>query len=213
MNCFERRKLWWMRESEDLMLQVMEDLEGVDVHETLHTVGLSLKRYSVPRRRLGKQSHLVYVVGKSFWENCDFVVYGFLVFPSRLSLIFYLRYVWLDLVRRTHEPDDEDTLQETTARVNEAINLAKEGDEYIPDEMINQIFRGIEDLTNKSVEFFRHFAVADSAAVVEELKDDIDSIREKMPEVELLLIPGYDADNPFHVQLFESWLAAWTERE
>jgi len=200
----------WQSLASEISAAVQESLEGDMFHIVIDTVRECLDRLQVGILELQRTSHILFLTGYSSFGGCETSLSGWLCFPSELEMLLFLMFVWLDLIRR-ELLSPNDSSRETFALLEEAIEISIRA-RRIPNSTLNEMIRvGFAGLADGAW-LGNHFDINDSFSVSAELIGDQGWISENEPRL-ARLIHSVDANNPLHLELVETWLARWGERD
>jgi len=199
----------WQALASEISAAVQENLEDDLFHVVTDLVRESLARLQVGVQELRKSSHVLFVIGHTCYASYEITLAGWLCFPSELEMVLFIKFVWLDLIKR-ELLSPNDSSRETFALLEEAIEISIRA-RRIPNSTLNEMIRvGFAGLADGAW-LGNHFDIDDSFSVSAELLGDQGWISENEPRL-VRLIHAVDAKNPLHLELIEEWLARWGER-
>ena len=210
MPSLEQLETKWKALASEIAASVQENLEDDLFHVVTDLVRESLARLQVGVQELRKSSHVLFVTGHTCYASYEITLAGWLCFPSELEMILFIKFVWLDLIKR-ELLSPNDSYHETLALLEEAIEISIRARRIPNDTIKEMIWVGLAGMADGGW-LGNHFDVDDSFAVSDELAGDQNWISENEPRL-LKLIHTVDANNPLHLELLETWLAGWGERQ
>ena len=199
----------WKALASEIAASVQENLEDDLFHVVTDLVRESLARLQVGVQELRKSSHVLFVTGHTCYASYEITLAGWLCFPSELEMILFIKFVWLDLIKR-ELLSPNDSYHETLALLEEAIEISIRAKRIPNDTIKEMIWVGLAGIADGGW-LGNHFNVDDSFSVSEELAGDQAWISENEPRI-LKLIHAVDPKNPVHIELLETWMASWGER-
>ena len=199
----------WKALASEIAASVQENLEDDLFHVVTDLVRESLARLQVGVQELRKSSHVLFVTGHTCYASYETSLAGWLCFPSELEMILFIKFVWLDLIKR-ELLSPNDSYHETLALLEEAIEISIRARKIPNDTIKEMIWVGLAGIADGGW-LGNHFNVDDSFSVSEELAGDQAWISENEPRI-LKLIHAVDPKNPVHIELLETWMASWGER-
>jgi len=209
MPSLEQLETKWKALASEIAASVQENLEDDLFHVVTDLVRESLARLQVGVQELRKSSHVLFVTGHTCYASYEITLAGWLCFPSELEMILFIKFVWLDLIKR-ELLSPNDSYHETLALLEEAIEISIRAKRIPNDTIKEMIWVGLAGIADGGW-LGNHFDVDDSFSVSEELAGDQAWISENEPRI-LKLIHAVDPKNPVHIELLETWMASWGER-
>jgi len=209
MPSLEQLEDKWKSLASEISAAVQENLEDDLFHVVTDLVRESLARLQVGVQELRKSSHVLFVTGHTCYASYEITLAGWLCFPSELEMILFIKFVWLDLIKR-ELLSPNDSYHETLALLEEAIEISIRAKRIPNDTIKEMIWVGLAGIADGGW-LGNHFNVDDSFSVSEELAGDQAWISENEPRI-LKLIHAVDPKNPVHIELLETWMAGWGER-
>jgi len=209
MPSLEQLETKWKALASEIAASVQENLEDDLFHVVTDLVRESLARLQVGVQELRKSSHVLFVTGHTCYASYEITLAGWLCFPSELEMILFIKFVWLDLIKR-ELLSPNDSYHETLALLEEAIEISIRAKRIPNDTIKEMIWVGLAGIADGGW-LGNHFNVDDSFSVSEELAGDQAWISENEPRI-LKLIHAVDPKNPVHIELLETWMASWGER-
>jgi len=199
----------WKSLASEISAAVHKNLEDDLFHVVIDLVRESLARFQVGVQELRKTSHVLFLTGHSCYASYETSLAGWLCFPSELEMILFIKFVWLDLIKR-ELLSPNDSYHETLALLEEAIEISIRARRIPNDTIKEMIWVGLAGMADGGW-LGNHFDIDDSFSVSAELIGDQGWISENEPRL-LRLIHAVNASNPHHIELLEVWLARWGER-
>jgi len=200
----------WQALASEISAAVQENLEDDLFHVVTDLVRESLARLQVGVQELRKSSHVLFVIGHTCYASYEITLAGWLCFPSELEMVLFIKFVWLDLIKR-ELLSPNDSYHETLALLEEAIEISIRARKIPNDTIKEMIWVGLAGMADGGW-LGNHFDVDDSFLVSQELLGDQGWISANEPRI-LKLIHAVDPKNPVHIELLETWLAGWGERD
>ena len=209
MSSLDQLEQKWKSLASEIAAAVHENLEDDLFHVVTDMVRESLARLQVGVQELRKSSHVLFLTGYTSFGGCETSLAGWLCFPSELEMILFIKFVWLDLIKRELLSPNGSS-RETFALLEEAIEISIRARRIPNDTIKEMIWVGLAGMADGGW-LGNHFDVEDSFSVSDELAGDQGWISENEPRL-ARLIHAVDANNPHHIELLEVWLSRWGER-